>query len=310
MPDMFALPAMYRSLVAAAILLAATSTGALAQNVIVMVNGEPITALDIEQRSKFIQLTTQKTQPRQEVIDELIDEKLKVKEGKRWGVDVAESEVETSYASMAGRMRFSAAQLTENLAKSGINANTLKSRIRADLTWQSLVRGRYQSSLQLSDKEVLEAMEVRKIEEKDVAVYDYVMRPILLLVPPGSAQAVYEGRVKEAEGLRGRFRGCSEGLGLARSLRDVAIRDQVTRSSSDLPAEIRKVLEGIPIGQLSAPEVTRLGVEMYAICNRHDSKADTPAKKQAREAVFAARFEQQSKQYLQRLRREALIERR
>ena len=33
-------------------------------------------------------------------------------------------------------------------------------------------------------------------------------------------------------------------------------------------------------------------------------------KKQARDAVFAARFEQQSKQYLQRLRREALIERR
>jgi peptidyl-prolyl cis-trans isomerase SurA len=310
MPDIPALPATYRNLVAAAILLVSTSTGVLGQNVIVMVNGEPITALDIEQRSKFIQLTTQKTLPRPEVIDELIDEKLKVKEGKRWGIDVAESEVETNYASMAGRMRFSAAQLTENLAKSGINANTLKSRIRADLTWQSLVRGRYQSSLQLTDKEVLAAMEERKIEEKDVAVYDYVMRPILLLVPPGSAQAVYEGRVKEAEGLRGRFRGCGEGLGLARSLRDVAIRDQVTRSSSDLPAEIRKMLEGIPIGQLSAPEVTRLGVEMYAICNRHDSKADTPAKKQARDAVFAARFEQQSKQYLQRLRREALIERR
>jgi peptidyl-prolyl cis-trans isomerase SurA len=310
MPDIPALPATYRNLVAAAILLVSTSTGVLGQNVIVMVNGEPITALDIEQRSKFIQLTTQKTLPRPEVIDELIDEKLKVKEGKRWGIDVAESEVETNYASMAGRMRFSAAQLTENLAKSGINANTLKSRIRADLTWQSLVRGRYQSSLQLTDKEVLAAMEERKIEEKEVAVYDYVMRPILLLVPPGSAQAVYEGRVKEAEGLRGRFRGCAEGLGLARSLRDVAIRDQVTRSSSDLPAEIRKMLEGIPIGQLSAPEVTRLGVEMYAICNRHDSKADTPAKKQARDAVFAARFEQQSKQYLQRLRREALIERR
>ena len=102
-----------------------------------------------------------------------------------------------------------------------------------------------------------------------------------------------------------RFRGLN-----ARSLRDVAIRDQITRSSSDLPAEIRKVLEGIPVGQLSAPEVTRLGVELYAVCARHDSKADTPGKKQAREAVYAERFEQQSKQYIQRLRREALIERR
>src|SRR3981081_1777278 len=107
------------------------------------------------------------------------------------------------------------------------------------------------------------------------------MRPILLLVPPGSAQPIYEARVKEAEALRGRFRGCSEGLGVARSLRDVAIRAQITRTSPDLPAEIRKVLENIPVGQLSAPEITRLGVEMYAICNKHDSKADSPGKKQA-----------------------------
>jgi peptidyl-prolyl cis-trans isomerase SurA len=310
MPENLAVATKFHRLLAAALLLAATATAAIAQNVVVMVNGEPITALDIEQRSKFIQLTSQKAPPRQEVIDELIDEKLKIKEGKRWGVEVTDSDVDNAYAGMAGRMRLNAAQLTENLAKSGTNANTLRSRIRADLIWQNLVRGRFQSSLQLSDKEVLSAMEEKKIEDKDTAVYDYVMRPILLLVPPGSPQPVYEARVKEAEALRGRFRSCADGLGYARSLRDVAIRDQITRSSSDLPAEIRKVLEGIPVGQLSAPEVTRLGVELYAVCARHDSKADSPGKKQARDAVFAERFEKQSKQYLQRLRREALIERR
>jgi peptidyl-prolyl cis-trans isomerase SurA len=310
MPYTFALRTRCQTFLAAAVVLLAVTTAAVTQNVVVMVNGEPITAIDIEQRGKFIQVTTQKAPARQEVIDELIDEKLKVKEGKRWGIDVADSEIESTFAGMAGRMRLSGAQLTENLAKSGVNASTLKSRIRADLTWQNLVRGRYQSSLQLTDKEVLEAMEESKIEEKEVAVHDYVMRPILLLVPPGSAHPVYEGRVKEAEALRGRFRGCAEGLGVARSLRDVAIRDQITRTSSDLPVEIRKVLENIPVGQLSAPEITRLGVEMYAICNKHESKADTPGKKQARETVFAKRFEQQSRLYLQRLRREALIERR
>jgi len=211
---------------------------------------------------------------------------------------------------MATRMRINSEQLTQNLAKSGVNAATLKARIRADLTWQNLVRGRYQSSLQFTDKEVLSAMESKNIEDKDVVAYDYVMRPILLLVPPGSAQQVIDGRIKEAEALRGRFKGCEEGLGVARSFRDVAIRDQIARTSSDLPAELRKVLEAIPVGQLTAPEVTRLGVEMYAVCSKAESKADTPGKRQAREAVYAERFEQQSKLYLQRLRREALIERR
>jgi peptidyl-prolyl cis-trans isomerase SurA len=300
-----------RRLLAAAILFtAAATTGAVAQNVVAMVNGEPITALDIEQRSKFIQLSTQKTPPRQEILDELIDEKLKVREAKRWGIEVSDADVEASYTGMATRMRLNSEQLTQSLARSGVNAATLKARIKADLTWQNLVRGRYQSSLQFSDKEILSAMESKNIEDKDTVAYDYLMRPILLLVPPGSAQPVVDGRIKEAEALRGRFKGCEEGLGIARTFRDVAIRDQITRTSSDLPAELRKVLEAIPVGQLTAPEVTRLGVEMYAICSRSESKADTPGKRQAREAVFAERFEQQSKAYLQRIRREALIERR
>ena len=46
--------------------------------VVAIVNGEPITALDIRQRTRLIQLSTQKTPSRQEVLDELIDDKLKV----------------------------------------------------------------------------------------------------------------------------------------------------------------------------------------------------------------------------------------
>ncbi len=45
-----------------------------AQSVACMVNGEPITNLDIEQRTKLNFLTTRKQMPRQEVIDELTSE--------------------------------------------------------------------------------------------------------------------------------------------------------------------------------------------------------------------------------------------
>src|ERR1700754_3238885 len=82
-----------RRLLAAALVVLATGISAAAQNVVVIVNGEPITALDVEQRGKLIQLTSQKTAPRQDVINELIDEKLKVREGKRWGIEVSDSEV-------------------------------------------------------------------------------------------------------------------------------------------------------------------------------------------------------------------------
>jgi peptidyl-prolyl cis-trans isomerase SurA len=301
----------YRSFAVAALLLAAaTASPAVAQNVVVIVNGDPITAIDIEQRTKFVQLSTQKTPTRQDVLNELIDEKLKVKEAKRWGIDVPDTEVDSSYASMAGRMRLTAVQLTENLAKSGVAPTTLKTRIRADLAWQALVRGRYRERLQLSDKDVVSALEISKPDESDTTSYDYIMRPILLLVPPGSAEAVFESRRKEAEALRARFKTCEEGLGLARGVRDVAIRDRVIRSSGDLTPELRKVLDGVPLGQLTAPEVTRLGVEMFALCAKQESKSDTPGKRKARDSVYAERFEQTSKRYLSELRRGAMIERR
>jgi peptidyl-prolyl cis-trans isomerase SurA len=300
-----------RSFALAALLLAvaAAASPAVAQNVVVVVNGEPITAFDIEQRSKFIQLSTQKTPGRPDVLNELIDEKLKVKEAKRWGVDITDSDVDSSYGSMASRMRLTAVQLTESLAKAGIAPTTLKTRIKADLAWQQLVRGRYRESLQLSDKDVVSALETSKSDEADTISYDYVMRPILLLVPPGSAEAAFEGRRKEAEALRARFKTCEEGLGFARGVRDVAIRDRVIRSSGDLTPELRKILDGVPIGQLTTPEVTRLGVEMFALCAKQESKSDTPGKRKARDSVYNERFEKTSKRYLSELRKAAMIER-
>jgi peptidyl-prolyl cis-trans isomerase SurA len=292
--------------IAAAVLIVAAGGVGLAQNVVVFVNGSPVTAIDVEQRSKLLQVTGQKGVSREDVIQQLVDEKLKIGEAKRWGLNIADKDVENSFAGMAGRMRLNSDQLTQTLAKSGINANTLKARIRADLAWQQLVRGRYQSRLQLSDKDLAEITS----ESEDTLSYEYVLRPILLLVPPKSAASVYEARRREAEALRGRFRGCEDGLRVARTLRDVAVRDQVLRTSADLPAELRKVLDSVPIGQLTAPELTKHGIELFAVCAKNESKADSPRKRQARDAAYSKRFEQESKRYIQQLRRAALIERR
>ena len=299
----------FRKLMAATFLMFAAAipaTTAGAQQIVVIVNGEPITALDVDQRSKLSQLSTHKVPPRQEVLDELINEKLKLREAKKFGLDVSASEVDTAYASMAGRMRFTADQLTQQLARSGVNVATLKARIKADIAWSQIVRGRYQASLQIGEKDILSAMETKS---DDSVGYDYTMRPILFLVPAGSAETLIEGRKREAEALRGRFQGCEEGITFARALKDVAVREQVIRSSADIPLELRKVLEGIEVGRLTPPEVTKFGIEMFAICAKKESTAEnSPGKRQAKENLMAKRYEQRSKQYLQELRRGAMLE--
>jgi peptidyl-prolyl cis-trans isomerase SurA len=282
------------------------ASAARAQQIVVIVNGDPITALDIEQRSKLNQLSTHKIPPRQEVLEELINDTLKIKEAKKFGFEISETEVDSAFGTMASRMRLTPDQLTQMLAKQGIAATTLKLRIKADLTWPQLVRGRYSASLQVGEKDILTATDPKA---EDSVGYDYTLRPILFILPPGSGEAVIETRRRDAEALRGRFQGCDAGITFARALKDVAVRDQVLRSSADLPPQLRKLLDSTEVGKLTPPETTKLGIEMFAICGKKESAADnSPGKRRAREALMLERYERLSKQYLNEVRRGAMLE--
>jgi peptidyl-prolyl cis-trans isomerase SurA len=280
-----------------------------AQMVAVLVNGEPVTNFDVEQRIKLDQLATRKTPPRQEVLNELIDEKLKIQLLRRYNIDGIDKDVDNAFANMARRMRATPKQFTEQLAKSGVMPDTLKSRIKAELIWSQVIRGRFQASFQFSDKDILAKLESRKSDATEVAGYDFTLRPILFVVPRGSPPAAFEARRKEAEALRERFQSCEQGIPLARGLPYVAVRPPVVKSSADLPPALREVLEKIEIGRLSNPEVTQQGVEIYALCSKKTSTADNaPAKKEVRDELYQQVFEKHSKSFLQELRSQAMIE--
>src|SRR5215475_273650 len=115
--NMTVMPSLRLSTLLVAMLFSAIGCGtpARAQTIVVMVNGEPITNMDIEQRTKLTFLTTHKQASRQEVINELIDEKVKIKEAKRFGVDPGISDIDQAYAQMGTRMHVTSEQLTKTL---------------------------------------------------------------------------------------------------------------------------------------------------------------------------------------------------
>ncbi len=276
-----------------------------AQSVAVLVNGEPITNYDIEQRTKLNALTTHKQMPRQEVIDQLIDEKVKIKEAKKYGVDPTSSDVEQSYASMSSRMRISADQLTKSLESQGVRSDTLKARLKAEMVWTSLVRGRFKESLQVGEKEVAAAAGG---DQSQTEAFEYQMQPIILIVPKGAAPAAIESRKKEADALRERVQSCEAANSYFKSMPNAAIRDVVTRTSADLPGPLRELLDKTPIGHLTAPEITKQGVEMVALCGRKPTAVDTPKKREIREKMYTEKYEKKSKDYLQEIRKAAMIE--
>src|SRR6202795_2455673 len=148
---------------AAASLLAVPAVGR-AQEVVVLVDGEPVTALDIEQRAKFIQMSTQKAPSRKDVLDGLIDEILEVREAKKFGINVPDAEVDNAYANVGTRMGADPAKLTAMLAKGGASAETLKHRLKAELAWNALVKGRFKSSLEIADSDVEAQLDLHKPE--------------------------------------------------------------------------------------------------------------------------------------------------
>ncbi|CCD90703.1 conserved hypothetical protein [Bradyrhizobium sp. ORS 375] len=284
-------------------------TSARAQSIVVMVNGDPITDYDIEQRTKLNFLSTRKQQSRQEIINELIDDKVKIKEGKKFGVEPSASDIDQSYAGMGSRMRLNADQLTRSLESQGVRPETLKSRIKAEIVWTSLVRGRYKERLIVSDKDVAAAVAAAGGDsDQQGQAFEYKMQPIVLIVSNTSNQGAMEIRQKEAEALRGRVQSCADANNIFRTTANAVIKEIVVKTSADIPPNLRKLLDDTPIGHLTPPEATKQGIQMVALCARTPTTIDTPKKREIKEQMYAKKYEATSKAYLQEVRKSAMIE--
>jgi peptidyl-prolyl cis-trans isomerase SurA len=309
-----ALPAigLFRPRFAAAVILAlaiASSWSACAHaQVAALVNGDPITVLDVTQRMRLTEISTHKPQSREEALNELINEKLKLQIARRYIINITDRDVDQAFNSMARHAGLNMQQFSEALSKAGISVPALKGRIKADIGWSAIIRGKFQGSLQVGEKEVLAAAQARKKDDKQAPAFQFKLRQVLFIVPRGSPENAYDARKKEAEALRARFQSCEEGIAAARTLRDVTVRDEITRSSLDVPLKQREVLDATPLGRLTPPGVTQLGVEVFAVCGKEPTRGDSPEEREAREEISNQRYEAQSKRYLEELRRSAMIE--
>jgi peptidyl-prolyl cis-trans isomerase SurA len=243
------------------------------------------------------------------VINELIDEKVKIKEAKKFGVDPGASDIDQAFAQMSQRMRITPEQLAKSLEAQGVRAETLKQKIKTDMVWGSLVRGRYKERLQVGEKDVAEKVKAEGGDDAQQAnAFEYRMQPVVLIVPRGSTPSAIELRQKDAETLRARVETCDQANQYFKSMPNAAIREMVIRTSADIPVNLRKLLDDTPIGHLTPPEVTKQGIEMVALCGRKPTTIDTPKRKEMREKMFAQKYEATSKAYLDEIRKGAMIE--
>ena len=289
-------------------MIATISLPARAQQIVLLVNGSPITDLDIAHREKFIEMSTHKKPNRQEAINSLVDETLELKEAARYSLEVSDADVQSAYDNVAENMGVDAQKLTQILANGGASADTLKHKLKAQIAWTTLVRGRFKVSLEIADKDVEAELQLHTPQDNGQVGYEYVVRPIVLIVPRGAPDAAYEARKRDADALRARFANCADGIPFAHGLPEVAVRDPINKSSADLPPALRTILNNVELGHLTPPEQTAEGIQMFAVCSKKESKTDAPGLREVRDKMFEKKFGAKANRYLADLRRQAMIE--
>ncbi|HMB46757.1 MAG TPA: SurA N-terminal domain-containing protein [Afifellaceae bacterium] len=287
------------------------STPAEAQTSIkVVVNDIPITSYDIDNRTRFLRLTSRGQAGRKQAVDQLIEEALKFQEAKRRNVTVPDAEVDRAFAGIASRAKLSPSKLSAALRQQGVNPITLKNRIRADIAWGRIVRADARGAINVSEQDVIDALGGREEDGSSAAraeIAEYNIQQILFVIPSKASKAYIAQRKREAEGFRGRFTGCDASAELAKGLRDVVVRPIIRRNERQL-ADSAEQISRTAVGKTTRPEKVEDGYELLAVCSKKSIRGASEESAKVRGELMNERGQQFSRQKLRDLKAGAMIE--
>jgi peptidyl-prolyl cis-trans isomerase SurA len=144
----------------------AAPTG-LSESIAAVVNDDIVSTYDLSQRMRLL-IATSGVQPTEETLKQfqrealisLVDERLQLQELRRiektqkTEIIADDKEVTEELADMAKGNNMSAKQFTDYLAQRGVSPETLKQQIRANISWQRWIYGRYGSRLRIGDDQI------------------------------------------------------------------------------------------------------------------------------------------------------------
>lgn len=295
--------------IAGAILPAATP--ARAQAIAVVVNGQAISEADVASRQRLLALSNRgRLPPRPGVVEELIDERLRLQEAQRLRIRIDEDEVSRAFASIAQRVNLTPERMVAEFGRLGINPRTLRDRLRADLAWSQVVQARFQRLAPIRDADVIEALRQRGRDPDSIRAFEYVVAQAVVFVPRNASPAVVRERQQAAERLRGSINGCDDVVERVRAVRDAAVRDTVRRNGNEMPPQLREILDRTPNGRATPINRGQNGFELLIVCDRKEISGREGAAEEMRRQMTEAEMGQSAQRLLQDLRARAQIERR
>ena len=145
----------------------------LTNNVIVSIDNSIITELDINKEINFLKfvnkdLATSSSEPfKKEIINSLIDRKIKDIETNSFKIEVSEKEIENNLYSYLERIKINNEILNSFYNQNEIEKDYLKNIIKIDMKWSKLIKQMYESRLNVNLTEVNRELEKKDAEDDE-----------------------------------------------------------------------------------------------------------------------------------------------
>jgi peptidyl-prolyl cis-trans isomerase SurA len=306
-------------LIAASVLLMVLPEGArraVAQEVSikVLVNDDPISDYDIDQRERFLVVTTQQ-QPsadlKKQATDLLIDERLQMQQARKLGITPDDDDMMKILSDMAQKNNLTVDGLTTALGKAGINIKTLKDRIRAQLAWQAVVRQKFRHDVGDADVDKALAQAGTSAGQEGTATSAapaLQLRQVKFEIPAGADQKTIAGRLAAAEALRARFDNCSNVGDLTKGIEGASIKSLADQQPASLAQPARLLVMSAKVGQMTPPTLTQSAVEIYAVCGKRTVVGDDKLREDTQRKLMNQEMMIRAERLLRDLRQDAFIE--
>ncbi len=294
-----------------------TASAAGKESIVAVINKGVVTSSDVTARMNLIAVSSglkpskelnEKLRP--QVIEMLVDEQLRSQEANRLGLKVDEKEIDDGFASIAKQNNIPADVFKKALQQRGININTMRDQIRAQLAWTKVIQKRIRPKIEVSDADI--DSEIDRLKEK-VGKDQYKVAEIYLPVSdPTKKDNVKNFASKLSEQLKGEPQAFpkvaqqfsqSPGASQGRSIGWVML--------GVMPKEVDAVLPTLHQNEVSSPIETLTGYYIVTVQEKRQLAADQmPSRDDLLERIGLERMDRAQRRYYLDLRSQAFIEKR
>jgi peptidyl-prolyl cis-trans isomerase SurA len=244
---------------------------------------------------------------RKEAREELIEERLRLQEAKKLGIEIPDDDVKTTLKGLAERNKMTYDQFAQHLKGLGVNITTMGERMRGQMAWRQAMQRRYGAQITVTQGDI-DRMLSSTAAEAGEDTLELQVQKIALPVPGKADQTLIAKRFADAEALRRKFNGCKSMGDLAKGVADARFEDMKFIKPSSIAEPTRSMLLSAKDGDILPPSTSAGGVEVYAVCSRRTAGANDAQRNKAKEELQVQQFDILAKRHMRNIRQDASIE--